>query len=145
MNYFTKLPGRGRMSICPDERWGGEFEWLKSLQGPLLENCRKLLSLWVRKPEKKFKQHLHHHMLVGRVSIKNYPSSSKNKLQHIQLSDKLELQIWLASMVSFLAENTQDEFGEDRDKIHPMCTMQYTAVFFVMLAYISAGGPGHLF
>ncbi len=29
-----------------------------------------------------FKQHLHYHMLFG-----NYPSSSKNKLQHIQSSD----------------------------------------------------------
>ncbi len=32
------------------------------------------------------KQHLHHHMLFGRVQEK-WSSSSKNKLQHIQLSD----------------------------------------------------------
>ncbi len=36
--------------------------------------------------KKMVKQHLHY-MLFGRVSRKNDPSSSKNKLQHIQLSD----------------------------------------------------------
>ncbi len=58
----------------------------------------------------------------------------------------------LASMVrcknglkmSFLAANTQDGFGEHRDKKYPMCTMKYTAVFLMLWAYISAGGPGHL-
>ncbi len=43
-----------------------------------------------------------------------------------------------------LAANTQDGFGENRDKKYPMCTMNYTAVFFMLWAYISAGGPGHL-
>ncbi len=33
----------------PDERWEGEFEWLKTLQALPLENCRKYLSLGVRK------------------------------------------------------------------------------------------------
>ncbi len=37
----------------PNARWEGEFEWLKTLQGPQLENCRKLLNLRVRKPLKK--------------------------------------------------------------------------------------------
>ncbi len=36
----------------PNARWGGEVEWLKALQGPQLENCRKQLSLGVRKPLK---------------------------------------------------------------------------------------------
>ncbi len=40
--------------------------------------------------------------------------------------------------------NTQDGFGEHRDKKYPMCTMKYTAVFLMLWAYISAGGPGHL-
>ncbi len=44
----------------------------------------------------------------------------------------------------FLASNTQDGFGEYRDKKYPMYTMKYTAVFFMLWAYISAGGPGHL-
>ncbi len=43
-----------------------------------------------------------------------------------------------------LAENTQDGFGADRDKKYPMCTMKYSAVFLMLWAYISAGGPGHL-
>ncbi len=46
--------------------------------------------------------------------------------------------------MSFLAANTQDGFGEHRDKKYPMCTMKYTAVFLMLWAYISAGGPGHL-
>ncbi len=29
-------------------------------------------------------------------------------------------------------------------KKYPMCTMKYTAVFLMLWAYISAGGPGHL-
>ncbi len=44
----------------------------------------------------------------------------------------------LASMVrfkkeSFLAANTQDGFGEHGDKKYPMCTIKYTAVFFIVL------------
>ncbi len=46
---------------------------------------------------------------------------------------------------SFLAANTQDGFGEHREKMYPMCSMKYTAVFEMLWAYISAGGPGHLF
>ncbi len=41
-------------------------------------------------------------------------------------------------------KNTQDGFGEHRDKKYPMCILKYTAVFFMLWAYISAGGPGHL-
>ncbi len=37
--------------------------------------------------KKLIKQPLHHHMLFGNVFRKKIPSSSKNKLQHIQLSD----------------------------------------------------------
>ncbi len=44
----------------------------------------------------------------------------------------------------FLAANTNDRFSEHGDKKYPMCTMKYTAVFFMLWAYISAGGPGHL-
>ncbi len=42
------------------------------------------------------------------------------------------------------SSKTQDGFGEHRDKKYPMCTMKYTAVFLLLWAYISAGGPGHL-
>ncbi len=46
--------------------------------------------------------------------------------------------------MSFLAANTQYGFGEHRDKKYPLCTIKYTAVFFMLWAYISAGGPEHL-
>ncbi len=32
----------------------------------------------------------------------------------------------------FLAANTQDGFGEHRDKNDPMCTIKYTAVFLML-------------
>ncbi len=59
---------------------------------------------------------------------------------------KLDWILWSdeTKKMSFLTENTQDGFGENRDKKYPMCTMKYTAVFFMLWAYISAGGPGHL-
>ncbi len=50
---------------------------------------------------------------------------------------------WNKKMI-FLAANTQDVFGEHRDKKYRMCTMKYTAVLLMLSAYISAGGPGHL-
>ncbi len=34
----------------PNARRGGEFEWLKTLQRPQLENCRTYLSLGISKP-----------------------------------------------------------------------------------------------
>ncbi len=45
--------------------------------------------------------------------------------------------------MSFLAANTQDVF-EHTDKKYPMCSMKNTTEFFMLLAYISAGGPGYL-
>ncbi len=81
---------------------------------------------------------------------KNYSSSSKNKLQHIQLSDTTGTSNgtgFYAQMklkMSFLAANTQDGFGATGIKKYPMCTMKYTAVFFMLWAYFSAGGPEHL-
>ncbi len=75
---------------------------------------------------------------------KNYPSSSKNIFS---CQTRLELQMGLASMVrwnnkmSFLAANTQDGFGEPRDKKYPMYTIKFTAVFLMMWDNISAGGP----
>ncbi len=78
--------------------------------------------------------------------------SPKNKLQHIQLSNMTETsngtgfydQMKQTNKNHFFAANTQDGFGEHRDKKYPMCTMKYTAVFFMLWAYIYAGGPGHL-
>ena len=119
----------------------------KDSPGPQLENCRKTLSLGVRKPKKKIvKQHLHHHMLFGRVSRKIILAHPKTNSSIFSYQTRLELQMGLASMVrmSFLAANTQDGFGKHKDKKYPMCTMKYTGVFLMMWAYISAGGPGHL-
>ncbi len=49
---------------------------------------QRLVESWGQKPKKKYIKHpLNHHMLFGRVSRKNCPHSSKNKLQQIQLSD----------------------------------------------------------
>ncbi len=81
---------------------------------------------------------------------KNSPSSSKKNLQHIPLSDMTGTsngtgfydQMKLKN--EFFAANTQDGFGEHRDKKYPMCTIKYTALFLMLWAYISAGGHGHL-
>ncbi len=40
---------------------------------------KKVESRGQKNVKKKVKQHLHHYMLFGRVSRKNYPSSSKKK------------------------------------------------------------------
>ncbi len=69
-------------------------------------------------------------MLFGRVSRKIL-LTLQNNLQHIQLSDTTGTsngtgfygQMKLKN--SFLAANTQDGFGEHRDKKYPMCTMKY--------------------
>ncbi len=56
---------------------------------------------------------------------KNYPLSSKNNLQHIQLSDTtgtsngIGFYGQMKKKKSFLALNTQDGFGEHRDKSPP--------------------------
>ncbi len=56
---------------------------------------------------------------------KNSPSSSKNKLQHIQLSDMTGTSNGtgfygqMKLKMSFLAANTQDGFGAHRDKSTP--------------------------
>ncbi len=42
----VKIP----ISTIKENNWEGEFEWLKTLQRPQLENCREVLSLGVRKP-----------------------------------------------------------------------------------------------
>ncbi len=132
----------------PNARWGGEFEWLKTLQGPQLENSRKYTESRGQK-NFFFKSPISLDVVWEGIE-KNYPSSSKNKLQHIQLSDTAETSIGtgfygqMKQRNSFLAANTQDGFGEHRDKKYPMCTIKYTAVFFMLWAYISAGGPGHI-
>ncbi len=62
-------------------------------------------------------------LFFGRISRKKYPCSSKNKLQCIQLSDTTGTSNGTGffgqikqKQNCFLAANTQDEFGEHRDK-----------------------------
>ncbi len=74
---------------------------------------------------------------------KKYPNSSKNKLQHIQLSDTTGTSNG-TGFYGQMKANTQYGFGEHWDKKYSMCKMKYTAVFLMLWAYISAGGPGHL-
>ncbi len=53
----------------------------------------------------------------------------------------------LNKKMSFSAANTQHGFGEHRIKNTMKCidvTMKYTAVFLMLWAYSSVGGPGHL-
>jgi len=57
------------------------------------------ISLGVRKPKRKIKQHLHHHMLFGRVSRKIHcfhPRTNSNKFTS---QTQLELQTGLISAV----------------------------------------------
>ncbi len=113
---------------------------------------QKIVESRGQKTKKKIvKQHLHQHMLFGRVSRKILLTHPKIISSIFSYQTWLELQMGLASMVrwnqktSFLAANTQDGFGEHKDQKYPMCTMKYTAVFLMLWAYISAGGPGHWF
>ncbi len=64
-------------------------------------------------------------MLFWEGFKKKLPRSSKNKLQHIQLSDTTGTSngTCFYKKMSFLAANTQDGFGEHGDKKYPMCTM----------------------
>ncbi len=124
----------------PNARWGGEFEWLKTLQGPQLENCRKRLSFGLRKPLKNYKTAptSPHVVWEGfKKKLKKRKCFHQKTISSIfSCHTQLKLQMGLASMVrcnqkiSFLAANTQDGFGAHRDKKYPMCTMKYTAVFF---------------
>ncbi len=77
-------------------------------------------------------------MLFGRVSRKNSPRSSKNKLQHIQLSDTTGT----SNVTGFYGP--PDEFSTNRDTKYPMSTVKYTAGSLILLACFSAGGPGRL-
>ncbi len=86
---------------------------------------KKIVESWHLKTKLKtkkiVKQHLHHHV-VWEGFNKNDPSSSKNKLQHIQLSDTTETSngtdfyCQMKQKKSFLAANIQYGFGEHRDK-----------------------------
>ncbi len=135
----------------PNARWGGEFEWPKTSRTTAGELQIIVESRGQKTFKKIVKQHLHHHMLFGRVSRKILLAHPKTNSSIFSYQTRLELQMGtgfygqMKLKISFLAENTQDGFGEHRDKKYPMSTIKYTAVFLMLWAYISAGGPGHLF
>ncbi len=52
--------------------------------------------------------------------------------------------LWPDETKQWVFNSTQNGFGEHRDKKYPMCTIKYTAVFLMLWAYISAGGPEHV-
>ncbi len=88
------------------------------------------------------KQHLHHHMLFGRVSRKKIPDHLKTNSSIFSCQTRLGLQMGLASMVrwnkknSFLAANTQDGFGEHRDKKVPYVYNEiYCCILYVVGPY----------
>ncbi len=125
----------------PNARWGGEFEWPKTLQGPQLRIAE---NSWDSENLKRIvKQPLHHHMLFGRISrkTKKKQTPAYSVIRH-DWNFKWDWLLWSdETKTELLAANTQDGFGEHRDKKYPMCTMKYTAVCFMLSAYISAGGP----
>jgi len=86
--------------------------------------------------KKTVKQSLHHQMLFGRVSRKIILARPKTISGIFSYQTRLDLQMGLASKVSFLAANTQDEFGEHKDKKYPMCTNEiYCCIFDVVGLY----------
>ncbi len=118
----------------PNAWRGGEFEWLKDHSWRIAENS------WVSGSEnlkkKTVKQSLHHQMLFGRVSRKIILARPKTISGIFSYQTRLDLQMGLASKVSFLAANTQDEFGEHKDKKYPMCTNEiYCCIFDVVGLY----------
>ncbi len=93
--------------------------------------------------QKNFKQLLHHHMFFGRVSRKNILAhpTTYSVVRH-NWKFKWDWLLWsdIAKKNELLAANTQDVFGEHRDKKYPMCTMKYTVVFFMLWAYFTKIG-----
>ncbi len=60
----------------------------------------KIVESWGQKTLKKYiKQHLHHHMLIGRVSRKIILAHPKTNSSIFSYQTRLELQMGLASMV----------------------------------------------
>ncbi len=108
----------------PKARWGGEFERIKTLQTTAGE-LQKIDESRVRKPSAPTSSHV-----VWEGFKKNDPSSSKNNLQHIQLSDTTGT----AKGTGFYGQmKLNNEFFSKHsrwDKNYPMCTMKYTAVFW---------------
>ncbi len=83
----------------PNARWEWEFEWLKTFQGPQLENSRKYLSLGVRKPYKNCQTEPTSPHVIWEVSRKIILAHPKTNSSIFSYQTWLELQMGLASMV----------------------------------------------
>ncbi len=135
----------------PNSRWGGEFEWLKTPR-TTAEELQKI----VESPGQKIlKKKLSNSTYITTCCLGGFQEKWSSLIQkqtpaysviRHDWNFKWDWLLWSdeTKKISFLAANTQDGFGEHRDKKYPMCTMKYTAVFLMLWAYISAGGPGHL-
>ncbi len=111
-----------RQRLSKDHSWRiAENSWVSGS-----ENLKKKI----------VKQPLHHHHVVWEGFKKNYPSSSKNKLQHIQLSDTTGTSNGtgfygqMKLKMIFLAANTQDGFGEHRDKKKSTPCVQWNILLY---------------
>ncbi len=112
---------------------------------------QRKVEFWGQKTFQKWSNSTYnHHMLFGRVSRKNIQLIQKQTPGYSVIRHDWKLQWdWLqwsdeTKELAFQQQTTQDGFGEHMDKKYPMCTMKSTAVFLMLWAYTSAGGPGHL-
>ncbi len=79
---------------------------------------QKKVEFWGQKTFKNvIKEHLHHHMLFGRVSRKEY-----SVIRH-DCNFKWDWLLWsdITKQNCFLTANTQDGFGAHRDKKSTSC------------------------
>ncbi len=91
------------------------------------------------------------HVVWEGFKKKKSPSSYKNKLQDIQLSDTAGTSNGTGfygqmkqKTLAFYQQTLKMGLVNTGIKKYLMCTIKYTAVFLMFWVYISAGGPGHL-
>ncbi len=126
----------------PNARWGGEFEWLKTLQGSQLRIAEYSWVSGVRRNIRKNcpKQSLHHHMLFGRVSRKillappKQTTPANSVVRHDCNFNGTGFYAQMKLKMSFLAANTQDGFGATGIK-------KYPCVKWNILLYFLCCGP----
>ncbi len=88
---------------------------------------------WSENLFKKFKQHLHHHMLFGRVSRKMILAHPKTNSNIFSYQTRLNLQmdwlLWPDETKQWVFSSTQNGFGEYRDKKYP-CVQWNILLYF---------------